>query len=62
MTAKLDEARETLRGALDGIRDLNAPLSSAQGMGNSDFWVTIDGVEYYISMRPSSRKPKAAKR
>lgn len=42
-----------LRNLLKSIADEGTNIDSGGGDGMADLWVTIDGVEYYIAIKPS---------
>lgn len=42
-----------IRGFLDDIKDEGTNIDSGSGDGCADLWVTVDGVEHYISIKRS---------
>lgn len=45
-----------IRGFLASIKDQGTAIDSGGGDGTGDLWVTIDGVEYFISVRKSNKQ------
>lgn len=45
-----------VRKFLASIKDAGTSIDSGGGDGSADLWVTVDGVEYFISMRRSNRQ------
>lgn len=45
-----------VRRFLASIKDTGTSIDSGSGDGCADLWVTVDGVEYFISMRRSNRQ------
>lgn len=46
---------QKIKRALQGIADTGG-CDSGGGLGHSDFWVKIDGVEYYLQGRRSNNQ------
>lgn len=44
-----------LRSLLSTLKDEGTSIDSGSGDGCADLWVTIGGVEYFISIRPSNK-------
>lgn len=44
-----------IKRKLEFIADKGTAVDSASGLGGFDFWITIDDVEYYTSMKPSGK-------
>lgn len=45
-----------IRTQLETIKDEGTKIDSGSGMGSSDIWVTIDGVEWYIEIKKSLKQ------
>lgn len=52
------------RGVVDLIRDMlrtqvdhGTPMDTGGGFGQADLWLTVDGVEYCISVKPNRPNP-----
>lgn len=43
-----------IRSFLQSVKDHGTEIDSGSGNGNADLWVTVQGVEYYINVRPSN--------
>jgi hypothetical protein len=43
-----------IRQLLNTIKDADTTIDSASGSDTAYLWVTIDGIEYYISIRRSN--------
>lgn len=52
-TAGSKDAIQKIHAALKTIRDRNTVIDTGRGMGSADFWMKINGVEYFISVRRS---------
>lgn len=44
-----------LRNMLKSVADEGTHIDSAGGDGCADLWVTVQGVEYYIAIKPSAK-------
>jgi hypothetical protein len=44
-----------LRAFLQTVKDEGTNIDSGSGDGCADLWVTIGGIEYYISIAPSRK-------
>jgi len=60
----MSEASDMVRDALAGVADLGSMIDTGLGVGERgpehDFWVTIGGVEYFITMTQSLAYQKQA--
>lgn len=47
---------DKVRAALETVKDEGTEIDSGSGMGSVDFWVTIDGREYFVEIKPSKKQ------
>lgn len=47
-----------LRTLLATIKDEGTTIDSSSGDGHADLWVTVDGIEYYITVQRSNLQLK----
>lgn len=45
-----------IREFLKTVRDQGTPIDSGGGDGCADLWVTVQGVEYYITVQKSRKQ------
>ena len=45
---------DELRGLLDSVKDHGTEISSGTDGVSGDLWITIQGIEYFISIRKSN--------
>lgn len=45
-----------IRAFLGSVKDEGTEIDSASGDGCADLWVTVQGVEYFISVRKSNKQ------
>lgn len=45
-----------LRDFLSTVKDEGTQIDSGSGDGVADLWVTVGGIEYYISIKPSLKE------
>ena len=45
-----------VRGFLRSIADEGTAIDSGGGDGTGDLWVTVQGVEYFVSIRKSNKQ------
>lgn len=53
--APLSIAHE-IRGFLDGVKDQGTEIDSGTDGVNGDLWVTIQGIEYLVSVKKSNKQ------
>lgn len=46
--------RDEIRELLTSVRDHGTSSDGGGGMGQADLWVTVQGVEYFITVRKSN--------
>lgn len=51
-----EEAIDKIFAALDAVRDQDAPMDTGGGMKSRDCWITVDGVEFLISIALSGNE------
>jgi hypothetical protein len=49
----VDLIREMLRSQVDH----GTSMDTGGGFGSADLWLTVDGVEYYVSVKPNRPNP-----
>ncbi len=52
---------DAMRSWLETMKDDGTEIDSGGGLGSRDFWVKIDGVEYFVSVRWSNAERMKAK-
>lgn len=45
-----------IRGFLDSVKDAGTFIDSGTDGNSGDLWVTIQGVEYFVTIRKSNRQ------
>lgn len=45
-----------IRAFLSSVKDEGAEIDSGSGDGTADLWVTVQGVEYFISIHKSNKQ------
>lgn len=53
-TRDIISVSDFIRGHLEHIKDEGSAIDIGKGFGLRDLWVTIDGVEYFVTVRLSA--------
>lgn len=47
---------DELRAFLKSVKDEKTEIDSGSGDGHADLWVTVQGIEYFVSVRKSNKQ------
>lgn len=53
--------RDMIKEQMRSQVDFESAMDTGGGMGSADLWLSIDGVEYFISVRPATPTPARQK-
>lgn len=56
---RIGMARAGIRLGLQAIADDNSPVEMVTDGQTTEFWVTLDGQDYYLTMRRAATRPLA---
>ena len=48
--------RDEISELLNSVRDNGTSSDTGGGMGQADLWVTVQGVEYFVTVRKSNNQ------